>query len=373
MATSARGLSDSQISNMISSGAVLGDTSGVGVVPYGGARTNSSGSGASALHAALNAGVVQNASQFRSLFGSGSMADQLTQVMDQIYKITERNTARSEQQAAELRDWQQRQNQIAMEFNSEEAAKNRDWQEMMSNTAHQREIADLKAAGLNPILSASGGNGAAVTSGATASGVTSSGAKGEVDTSADAALVNLMGAMWSAQTQLESQRINAQNNLAIAEKNNSTSELVAQMYTQQSREASQLAAATGLQQSQISAATSELVSRINASASYYASDVSRQNAILYTEADKVIAEMNVSAQDRRALLDFITSSARTVTDFIGGQLNSLRSALSARDIAQLQSDTTKRGQNFSLGSSIFNSLSNAFSRGLSNAAMFFGG
>lgn len=55
------------------------------------------------------------------------------------------------------------------QFNAQEAQKNREWQERMSNTAYQRAMADMKQAGLNPILAYQQG-GSSTPGGSSASG-----------------------------------------------------------------------------------------------------------------------------------------------------------------------------------------------------------
>lgn len=96
-------------------------------------------------------------------------------------------------------------------FNAAEAQKSRDWQEYMSNSAHQREVRDLLSAGLNPILSAMGGSGAAVTSGAAASGSAPSN-----DTGLSSLFANYLTSLIQSATAINNSNVSAKANLASA-------------------------------------------------------------------------------------------------------------------------------------------------------------
>lgn len=76
---------------------------------------------------------------------------------------------------------------LGQSASAKEAAKQRDWMRQSQHMAHQWEVADLRAAGLNPILSGTGGGGATGGSGAMGqvpdfAGAMSSGAKSGLET-----------------------------------------------------------------------------------------------------------------------------------------------------------------------------------------------
>lgn len=66
--------------------------------------------------------------------------------------------------------------QTAMnQFNADEAQKQRDWEQQMSDTAYQRQVADMRAAGINPAMAMSSAQGASTPSGSAAAAASGSG------------------------------------------------------------------------------------------------------------------------------------------------------------------------------------------------------
>lgn len=112
-------------------------------------------------------------------------------------------------------DFNAEQAQLNRDFNAAEAQKLRDWQTNMANTSYQRAMADMSAAGLNPILAYSQG-GANVPGGAAGSGTAAS-VGGAQMTSATAQMASggLLGANMASESNFTGQMEQMSSTLAL--------------------------------------------------------------------------------------------------------------------------------------------------------------
>lgn len=215
--------------------------------------------------------AIDNAGNLHYAFDKATLGSILTKANNS-YNDTQ--SAKAFKQSLDIADYNN-------QFNAEQVQNQMYFQQSMSDTAHQREVKDLLAAGLNPILSANGG------------ASTPSGASASADTSA----TNLKAQMAMQQMQIGAQMAMQEQNIESAQKiarwNNDLQRELGYAQLKNNETIANINAGASMYGAQLSSSASRYGAELSSAASKYSSDNSYNATVGNVKAGPVSFNTNL--------------------------------------------------------------------------------